>query len=146
VPEPKFSPKHIEFLNSLQVAHLATVDGLGAPNVVPVCFAVHHDAIYIAIDEKPKRKQPSSLKRVSNIAGNPHVCLVADRYDDQWQRLAWVQVHGEATLVEDRLERSEALRVLRQRYAQYRSMDLESRPLVRIRPSRVNIWSIDGSL
>ena len=43
------------FLDSRRVAHLATADGTGAPHVVPVCFALSGDSVYITIDEKPKR-------------------------------------------------------------------------------------------
>jgi PPOX class probable F420-dependent enzyme len=140
------SPACAEFLERARVGHLATVDGDCAPNVLPVCFAMYGGCIYIAVDEKPKRKSPTSLRRVRNILGNARVCFVADRYDDEWRHLAWVQVHGEATLVSDPGEREQALAALRRRYPQYLGMDLESRPLIRVMSRRVNAWSIDGSL
>jgi hypothetical protein len=71
---------------------------------------------------------------------NPAVCLVVDRYDEDWSRLAWVQVRGEAVLVADADERSVALTALRERYTQYEAMALEDRPLLRITPSRVVMW------
>jgi hypothetical protein len=65
---------------------------------------------------------------------------VVDDYDEDWSRLAWMQVRGEAALVEDPGERSEALAALRERYPQYRAMALEGRPLLRIIPLQVIGW------
>ena len=83
------------FLESRKVAHLATADAHGAPYVVPVCFALHENSLYITIDQKPKGN-PRSLKRLRNIAENPMVALVADRYDEDWTRLGWVMLRGRA--------------------------------------------------
>ena len=89
------------FLESRRVAYLATADARGAPHVVPVCFAVAESGIYITIDEKPKRVAARALKRLRNIAENPQVALVADRYDDRdWSRLGWVMVRGRAEVLE----------------------------------------------
>jgi PPOX class probable F420-dependent enzyme len=109
--------------------------------VLPVCFAPLDGVVYTPIDEKPKRGDPASLRRVRNIAAHPEVCLVADHYEEDWSRLAWLQVRGRAALVTDPEERSRALVALRGRYPQYRAMDLESRPLIRITPTRVVSWS-----
>ena len=88
------------FMASRRVAHLATVDAAGAPHVVPVCFALADDTAYVTIDDKPKRTPAGSLKRLRNIAGNPAVALVADRYDDaDWSRLGWVMLRGRADVL-----------------------------------------------
>ncbi|MFN8526318.1 MAG: TIGR03668 family PPOX class F420-dependent oxidoreductase [Chloroflexota bacterium] len=124
------------------VARLATVDAEGRPHVVPFCYALLDGAIYTPIDEKPKTGDPMELRRIRNILARPEVCVVADDYDHaDWSRLAWIQVRGRASLVQDRLEREQAFEALRARYAQYRTMDLESRPLIRIDPRRVISWS-----
>ena len=78
-------------LESRRVAYLATADAGGAAHVIPVCFVVDDAGVYITIDEKPKRVAARALKRLRNIAENPEVALVADRYDDHdWTRLGWV--------------------------------------------------------
>ncbi len=87
------------FLAGRRVGHLATADAAAPPHVVPVCFAVARDALYITIDQKPKG-DPRALKRLRNIAGNPSVALVADRYDEDWTRLGWVMLRGRAEILE----------------------------------------------
>ena len=139
------TPEQEAFLHAHRVGHLATVDGEARPHNVPVCFAVSGGRLYIAIDEKPKRAEPGELRRVRNVRANPAVCLVVDDYDEDWSRLAWLQVRGEAALVEDAEERAAALAGLCERYPQYRAMDLESRPLLRITPARVVEWRADLS-
>lgn len=97
--------------------------------------------MYTAVDEKPKRADPINLRRVRNILGNPRVCFTVDTYDEDWTRLAWLQVRGTASLVTRVEEREPGLKALRTRYPQYESMDLESRPLIRVTPFRVTRWA-----
>jgi len=54
---------------------------------------------------------------------------------------AVLRLRGDADLVEDADERARALSALRAKYAQYRLMDLESLPLIRISPVRVVSWA-----
>lgn len=128
----------LRFIERQRVAHLATADADGRPQVVPVCFAYLDGRIYIAIDEKPKRSL--RLKRLRNIEENPQVSLVFDRYDDDWSRLGWVMVHGEAALIDGGPEHERAVAALRERYAPYRSMALEGRPVMRVKVVRVASW------
>jgi PPOX class probable F420-dependent enzyme len=138
------TPEQVAFLETQRVARLATVDEDGRPHALPVCFAALDGALYTPIDEKPKRGDPLTLRRVRNILAHPQVCLVADRYEEDWSHLTWLQVRGTAALVDDEGERARVLARLRDRYPQYRAMDLESRPLIRITPDRVVSWSADG--
>lgn len=135
------APDQIAFLAGRRVARLATVDEAGRPHALPVCFAYLDGAVYTPIDEKPKRGDPAELRRVRNILARPDVCLVADHYEEDWARLAWLQVRGRAALVTDADERARAFAALRERYPQYRTMELEARPLIRITPGRVVGWA-----
>jgi hypothetical protein len=68
--------------------------------------------------------------------------LLIDHYEEQWTALAYVLIHGEAARVEDAGEYMLALRNLRDKYPQYRTMTLafENNPMVRIEAHRVHIW------
>jgi|SRR5271165_2006173 len=127
------------FLESCRVAHLATADASGAPYVVPVCFALHKNSLYITIDQKPKGS-PRSLKRLRNIAENPMAALVADHYDEDWTRLGWVMLRGRAQILDSGAEHDMAQDLLRSRYPQYRSMQLAELPVIAIRLERVASW------
>ena len=120
-----------------RVARLATADASGRPHVVPVCFAYHGGAFWVAIDEKPK--STTALKRLRNIAENDAVALLFDRYDDEWSRLGFVLVRGTAAVVPGADEPA-ALAALRGRYPQYETMALEERPLVRVTAETVSGW------
>jgi PPOX class probable F420-dependent enzyme len=126
------------FVEGLSIAHLATADASGQPHVVPVCFAYAEGRFYIAIDEKPKRT--ARLKRLRNIEENPKVSLVFDRYDDNWSRLGWVLVQGTAAIIDGGPEHEAAVESLRARYAQYRTMALEERPVIGVTVERVASW------
>jgi PPOX class probable F420-dependent enzyme len=132
--------EQVEFLEGQRVAHLGTARADGTPDAVPICFACVDGVIYTPIDEKPKRVPAQSLRRVRNILARPDVCIVWDHYDEDWAGLAWLQVRGRASLVEDGDERARAVRALRQRYPQYQTMDLETRPLIKIVPATVRWW------
>lgn len=135
------TPEQTAFLERERVARLATVDKRGQPHVLPICFALVDGVIYTPVDEKPKRGDPAALRRIRNILANPRVCLVVDHYEEDWSRLAWLQVRGTAALVSDAAEHARAIAALRARYPQYRTMDLESRPMIRLMPARVVAWA-----
>jgi PPOX class probable F420-dependent enzyme len=135
----------ISFLLSARVARLATTDRTGRPHAVPVCFALAGGRIYTPLDEKPKRVHDSALQRVRNILANPTVCLLVDRYSEDWTELAWLQVRGRAELIEPDSEfHQRALDALRDRYPQYRLMALESRPVLQLTPERIVSWRVNG--
>jgi coenzyme F420-0:L-glutamate ligase/coenzyme F420-1:gamma-L-glutamate ligase len=133
-----------QFLARERVAHLATADAGGAPHVVPVCFALVGDCLYIAIDEKPKKSRDlRQLKRLRNILENPRIALVTDVYDDSdWSRLGFVLVRATARICEAAEDREHALavRTLREKYPQYRNMRLEERPLIAADVTAVTSW------
>jgi PPOX class probable F420-dependent enzyme len=131
-----------DFLELAKIAHLATVSGAGEPHNIPLCFWFDGSQFYFVIDEKPKRKSGTEIKRMKNIAENPRIALVIDHYDEDWTRLAYVLIHGNARIVEDAAEYAHAIQHLRHKYAQYRAMLLtqERNPAIRIEPQRVHVW------
>ena len=128
------------FVERQRVARLATADAGGAPQVVPVCFALDGDTVYVAIDRKPKRADARSLKRLRNIDANPQVCLVLDRYDEDWRRLAWVMLHGRAEILAEGAEHAAAQALVRRRYPQLAAMDLGGLPVIAVRLERIASW------
>jgi PPOX class probable F420-dependent enzyme len=119
------------------VARLATVRRDGAPHIVPVCFAIAGGSIYTAVDGKPKRTP--DLARLANIAAEPRVALLADRYEDDWTRLWWVRVDGDARLVTGADERGRALAALATAYRQYADAPPRG-AVIAIAPRRFSGW------
>ena len=133
------------FVDSQRIGHLATADESGAPHVMPVCFGLADDRLYITIDRKPKREQVQPLKRLSNIAANPQTAVVFDRYDEDWRRLAWVMLRGRAEILTSGAEHDRAQALLRSRYEQYAAMPIEELPVIAIRIERVTSWGDLGA-
>jgi PPOX class probable F420-dependent enzyme len=140
-------PEHVEFLQQARRAVLATVGATGAPRLVPICFAVLESPIgpvlVSPLDEKPKRgADPRALARVRDLLARPRVSVLADRWDEDWSRLAWLRVDAVASLVEPGDEgHGPAVLALRARYEPYRRQRLEVRPIVRLEPTRTVWWS-----
>jgi coenzyme F420-0:L-glutamate ligase / coenzyme F420-1:gamma-L-glutamate ligase len=138
---PILLPEEISFLVRQRVARLATAAASGEPHAIPVCYAFDGRRVHIALDEKPKDVPPTRLKRVRNILENPQVTLVADRYSEDWDLLAYVMVRGEAKLTEPGSpEHAAAVRLLRGKYRQYERMKIEENPVISILPERVASW------
>jgi PPOX class probable F420-dependent enzyme len=127
-----------ELFASAAVARLATVGADGAPHLVPVCFAVVGDVVYSAVDDKPKRT--TELARLANIAAEPRVALLADRYDGDWTRLWWVRADGHARIVTAPDERALALEALAAAYTQYAGRPPQG-PVIGIEVHRWSGWS-----
>ncbi len=120
------------------VARLATVTPAGSPHLVPVTFAVTGDTVYTAVDHKPK--STLRLQRLRNIASEPRVALLVDRYDDDWGELWWVRADGTAAVSTDPAVRAAALALLAVKYRQYRERPPEG-PLVVVTIRRWSGWA-----
>ena len=134
------SERERRFLAQQRIAHLATADRGAVPHVVPVCFVVAGGTLYITIDEKPKRRPASALKRLKNIAENPAVAVVVDRYDEDWTRLGWVMLRGRAEILREGQEHRDAQALLRSRYPQLAAMRIATYPVIAVRIERTTSW------
>lgn len=124
-----------------RVGRLATVDAAGVPSLVPLCFADDGVAIYSALDAKPKRVAPTDLKRVRNLLQNPQVAFLVDDYSEDWTRLAYLAVHGQASLLAPGTdEHARAIALLREKYPQYEAMPIDEQPVIRIEPTAAKSW------
>ena len=141
----QLSPLQRSLLISAHVGHLATANSEGIPHVIPVCFTCDGDTIYSVLDQKPKRAALTRLRRVRNIMENPNIALVVDHYEDDWGRLWYILLTGTAQLMLDGEERIKSIGLLRSKYHQYRDMDIDSNPVIKIVPSRVVSWGIKNS-
>jgi PPOX class probable F420-dependent enzyme len=117
-----------------RVATLATVDGGGAPHVVPVTFAVDGDTIVSAVDGKPK--SGTVLRRHRNIRANPRVSLLAQHWDEDWSALWWVRADGLAVVTDTPSAVDRAVTLLREKYEQYTTVDVHA-PVIEV---TVHTW------
>jgi PPOX class probable F420-dependent enzyme len=136
---PVMTEAALRFCEASRVARLATADVRGVPHLVPVCYAIIGDTLYITIDEKPKRTD-RLLKRLRNIMTNPEIAVTVDRWDEDWRRLAWVMLRGRAEILPDGEEHDRAQARLRERYPQYRAMELAPLPVIALRIARATTW------
>jgi len=120
---------------TVPVARLATADAHGRPHLVVVTFAVRGDAVYMAVDQKPK--SGTNLKRLRNVAENPQVAMLADEYSDAWDTLWWARADGQAAVLSSPQQMAEPLRLLADRYWQYR----EAPPAGPVLAVMVERWS-----
>jgi PPOX class probable F420-dependent enzyme len=126
-----------------RVARLATVGADGRPHLVPVVFALDGDTLYTAVDDV-KPKATLRLRRLRNIAANPAVALLADRYDDDWSALWWVRADGAARVLEpDEPEAARARALLGERYRQYRAAPPPG-PVIAVAIERWTGWAAEG--
>jgi PPOX class probable F420-dependent enzyme len=125
-----------------RVARLATVDSVGRPHLVPVCFVLVGETAYSAVDHKPKRT--TRLRRIANIAANGRACLLVDHYDEDWSRLWWVRLDGRGYLVDDASEATVARTALVDKYPQYAERP-PAGPVLAVHIDRWTGWSAVGS-
>jgi PPOX class probable F420-dependent enzyme len=125
-----------ELLEHARVARLAYADLEDRPRVLPVTFAVAAGAVWSVIDEKPKRR--SEPARLDALRRRPEAALLVDLYDDDWERLAWVQLLGRVAILA-RDEAPEALSALAAKYPPYAGRTPPG-PLLRLDVERVVRW------
>jgi PPOX class probable F420-dependent enzyme len=125
-------------LAEARVGRMATVGADGDPHVVPVCFVLDGDAVYWAVDRKPKASR--RLRRLANIEAHPVAELVVDHYDEDWTELWWIRVSAAAAVLEPGAESEHALDLLAEKYEQYKEHRPEG-PVVRLTLRRWSAWS-----
>ena len=124
-----------------RVARLATVDAEGRPHLVPVAFAVDGDRVYSVVDAKPKRT--TALRRLRNVATNPHVALLADHYEEDWAALWWVRADGTGRVLDPSAdeEAKRAVEMLGSKYPQQRAVGV----VLAVEVKRWSGWAAAGA-
>lgn len=123
-----------ERLAAADHAYLASISpgDILRPHLVPVVFAVTGDELVIAVDQKPK--STTNLRRLRNIAANPNVTVLCDRYDADWRHLWWVRADGRAQVD---AENPAAIALLAGKYPQY-ELDPPRGPVITV---SIETWS-----
>ena len=71
--------------------------------------------------------------------------VLADHYEDDWERLWWVRADGDAEVLNDPASMSGPIGLLCERYEQYRDRVPEG-PVISIRVSRWTGWAYRADL
>lgn len=130
-----------ELLETARVARLAYAGGDDRPRVLPVTFALAGGSVWSAIDEKPKRApEPARLR---HLRRRPEAALLVDLYDDDWTRLAWVQLLGKVDVLPAE-SAPEAMEALAGKYAPYAERRPPG-PLLRLSVEHSRQWRSTGS-
>ena len=104
--------------------------------MLPVTFAVAEGRIWSAIDQKPKRSgEPARLRFLRR---DPRAALTVDRYSDEWDELAWVQVTGRVEIVKA-ADGAAGMEALSEKYEPYRE-EAPPGPLLVLQPERYLTW------
>jgi PPOX class probable F420-dependent enzyme len=129
-----------DLLDTSRVARLAFVDDAEHPRVLPVTYALAEGAVWSVIDDKPKRSREPA--RVRFLRRRPEAALCVDVYDDDWSRLAWVQLIGtvEVLPIGDGAAGIDALAAKYEPYAERRPPG----PLLRLSVERALSWRATG--
>jgi PPOX class probable F420-dependent enzyme len=123
------------------VATLGTIGDNGAPHLVPITFALVDDVLYSAVDHKPKRTR--DLKRLSNIERDPRVSVLVSSYDDNWSKLWWCRLRGEASVQTSGEAFERGVGALTEKYEQYHRTRLRG-PVIVITVTRASGWAAIG--
>jgi PPOX class probable F420-dependent enzyme len=132
-----------ELLERARVARLGLLDDDDCPRVLPVTFAVHGGSVWSVVDDKPKRVPGPDLARVRFLRRRPQAALCVDHYDDDWTRLAWVQVLGTVDVLEV-ASAPAGMEGLEAKYPPYRDRR-PAGPLLRMTPHRALCWRAEDS-
>ena len=129
-----------ERLSSARVGYLATAGVDGRPHLVPFVFAIVEGSIVSVVDHKPKSSR--DLRRLRNIAANAVVSVLADHYEEDWNRLWWVRADGRGRITSQGSEYRQAIAALVAKYDHYADHPPEG-PAIIIDVEHVTGWTAD---
>jgi PPOX class probable F420-dependent enzyme len=131
-----------ERVRTARVARLATIDPDGRPHLVPIVFVLDGQSLYSAVDAKPKCSR--KLRRVANARERSAVTVLVDHYEDDWGRLWWVSLRGRGRVLDTGVEAERALRLLADKYEQYRR-ERPGRPVLAVDILEWRSWDASAS-
>ena len=123
----------MDIVTTARRAFLATIDARGRPHLLPIGFAIKEGRILSAVDEKPKGG--GRLARLRHIEDHPTVTVTFDRWDEDWTKLGWVMVRGQATIE----SRGTGFDAFRARYPQYGAGE-PSGEVIAVAPEDIVWW------
>jgi PPOX class probable F420-dependent enzyme len=106
--------------------------------VQPITFALAGGRVWSAIDHKPKRVEGARLARVRRLQRDPRVAFTVDRYDADWNRLAWVQLLGDVEIL-PAADASAGIAALTAKYPAYVTTPPDG-PILALTPRRWLYW------
>ena len=137
----RLSPEGIhQRLSGARSATLGTTGGGGRAHLVPIVFAYRDrdGVVYTAVDAKPKTTL--RLRRIANIEHSPHVSVLVDHYEDDWDRLWWIRLDGVARIAHSGPLLETALEALAEKYPVYAGQPPPG-PAIAITVERIRSWS-----
>ena len=132
----KLTQAEKQFVQTMRVMRVATVDADGMPHTVPVCPLFDKDRIYFGTER--------NARKVHNIKTNPHIAVVFDEYSEAWDYLRGVMIQGTARIV----GMTEFRRIRKQIYAKYPQYETQAAlgerdsVIVEIKPERKFSWGL----
>jgi nitroimidazol reductase NimA-like FMN-containing flavoprotein (pyridoxamine 5'-phosphate oxidase superfamily) len=132
----KLTQTEKNFVQTMRVMRIATVDADGMPHTVPVCPVLNKDKIYFGTER--------NATKIHNIQTNPHIAVAFDEYSEAWDYLRGVMIQGTARVVDT----TEFRRVRKQIYAKYPQYESEAAlgerdsVIVEIKPERKFSWGL----
>src|SRR5919106_4214581 len=130
--EIKSKHKIAEFLNSQPVGRIASLDGNGYPQVIPMNFVYHDGAVYM--HSHPFGEKLDNIRRNPNVGFevDQHICFLPSYYfhptDAAQADTLYISVviKGKAEIVNKNEEKAQALNALMQKYqkeGRYEALD-----------------------
>lgn len=132
-------------IDRMPVARLAVTTTTDAPDAMPIVFARVGRTLFSPIDGKPKKSARPA--RLAHIAKHPAVTLVLDHYDEDWSRLWWIRLGGEAVIAEgEHRDWDAGVQALQLKYPQYATTPMfKGEPvMIALAWARVRWWAPGG--
>ena len=131
-----------QLIDTAKVARLAQLDDGNNVHAIPFVFVRYKDCLYSPVDGKPKRH--ARLSRLAWIEQHPNVTVLIDEYHEDWTRLWWLRIYGEASVEKSDIpEWARVVGLLADKYPQYEAVPMFSGEptMMRICIDRWRYWA-----
>lgn len=107
----KIKTEDLSFIKHQRVGRLATLSPEKNAHVVPLCYVVEGDNLYISTN--------TTSKKIRNIEKNAEATFLIDEYSEDWPRLKGVMISGRVKLHQKGGIFTKARDLLYAKYPQY---------------------------
>ena len=123
------------------MGRLAIMDEHGVPSMAPVCFVLEGQTVFLAKDDFPEGISLLREQQMDALAGNPNMALMVDHWEENLNRIGVVLMRGMGEVLPGPgLEQRRVLSLFRDKYAQYRGINMKDDPVIRMDLFSLRHW------
>ena len=128
-------------LDAARMARISVVDDAGVPLMTPACYVLEGHYLFFVTDNFPANIAPLREKQLEHLASHPNMAAMVDYWEEDLNKIGMVLLRGMGEVLNaPGLEQRRVLALVRDKYEQYRGVNMKEQAIIRMELFSVRYW------